>query len=109
MFRPAEPEAGAAGYTATDENGVCVGECRFTYDALEMKFTSVSCGDDLIKEGLVRSSMNYCANRGVYLSTVSPVMLCPALNRLGFSGDSLTVEIPEALSSSCCSCADKSE
>ena len=90
------------------ENGDITGECSFTFEGSCMRITGLS-GDDLTGEGLVRSAMNYAANRGAYTCSAAEDMLCPALSRLGFSGSCLTVEIPEALTSSCCKHEIKSE
>ena len=86
-----------------------LGECEFTYGGYEMKMLSIDCDDDIIIEGLMRASMNYGANRMMYICTVNPDMLCPALNRLGFTAGNLTVEIPEALTKSDCKCNNEPE
>lgn len=90
-------------FTAFDDDKVC-GACSFVNDGYTMHFESIKCGDDTVLEGLVRSSMNFCANRGCYLSVIKEDMLAPAFRRLGFSEKELTVEIPEALTSSACGC-----
>ena len=104
IFKPADETQNSASYIARDDNGEIKGRCSFTYVGFEMRFTSVSCDDDSVKEGLARSAMNYCANRGSFTAMITADMLSPAFERLGFSGNRFTVEIPDALSSSCCSC-----
>lgn len=91
-------------YTAAAESGDKLGTCEFSYLGYKMNITAIDCADDIIIEGLLRAAMNYGANRMVYICTVTKNMLCPALTRLGYSDDKLTVEIPEALSSSHCKC-----
>ncbi|MBR6941457.1 MAG: hypothetical protein IKH65_11670 [Clostridia bacterium] len=103
-FKPVDTAENSAGYVAFDEAGNEIGKCAFTYNTLEMKFTSISGNNESVVEGLARSAMNYCANRGVYLATVTAGMLSPAFIKLGFSADELTREIPEVLTSTCCGC-----
>ncbi|MCQ2481404.1 MAG: hypothetical protein MJ121_04735 [Clostridia bacterium] len=103
-FKPLNEMQGSASYIAADGDEK-LGFAEFTYQGFEMKFTSLECADDSVKEGLMRSAMNYCANRMSYTSTIKAEMLCPAANRLGFTSDKLTVEIPEALASTCCACS----
>lgn len=104
LFRHSFSADGVDGYTAADENDKSLGDCRFIYGGYEMKIADITCSDDLLVEGLVRAAMNYCANRNMYICSVTADLLCPALIRLGFSESRLTVEIPEALTSSCCKC-----
>ena len=107
-FKPFDEEEGFARYRAVLENTQC-GECSFSYSGYEMRFISIDTLDDIIAEGLMRSAMNYCATRGMYISAIEPGMLSPAARRLGFSDNNLTVEIPEALSSSECKCGPAAE
>lgn len=104
LFKPADEMQNSASYIAADDNNEVCGKCSFGFSGFEMRFTSVDCNDDMVKEGLARSAMNYCANRGAFISMIDADMLSPAFERLGFSKDNLTVEIPDALTSSCCSC-----
>lgn len=108
-FKPCNETGGGAFYTARNENGDELGSCSFEYAGFEMRFTSVSCYDDMIREGLARSAMNYCANRGAYVCYLGADMLSPAFIRLGFTKDNLTVEIPDALASTCCACKEKGD
>lgn len=102
-FRPADESQNTASYIAYDKGLEC-GNCTFDFVGFDMRFTLIDCSDDSVKEGLMRSAMNYCANRNAYICMIKPDMLCPAAMRLGFTADRLAVEIPEALASTCCSC-----
>jgi hypothetical protein len=101
VFRPKDEKENAAAYEAQLDNVKC-GRCEFTYRDLQMYVTHIDSSDDIITEGLLRSAMNYCAGRGVYTCTIEPGMLSPAARRLGFSQEDFTVDIPEALTSTCC-------
>ncbi len=107
-FRPCAEKEGCAAYQAELDSVKC-GTCDFDWSGYQMFFRSVSCEDDIVTEGLLRSAMNYCANRGVYTSTITPDMLSPAARRLGFTEDELTVDIPDALTSTECGCMKKAE
>ena len=101
VFRPAYEKENAAAYEAELDNVRC-GRCEFTYGGWQMFITLIDSSDDIITEGLLRSAMNYCAGRGVYTCTLEPDMLSPAALRLGFSREDYTVDIPDALTSTCC-------
>ena len=107
-FKKSREENGRTVFEAREEDRM-LGECEFEFIPCGMKFTRMDCGDDITAEGLARSSMNYCANRGSYISCIPEGLLSPAFRRLGFSETVLTVEIPDALASSCCGCSGKSE
>ena len=107
-FRKSREENGVTVFEACEE-GRTLGECGFEFIPCGMRFTYMDCGDDITAEGLARSSMNYCANRGSYIACIPESLLSPAFRRLGFSETVLTVEIPDALASSCCNCSGKSE
>jgi len=84
------------------------GKCSFTVDGYFMDFVSVECSDDLITEGLARAAMNCAANRSVYIARIKKELSSQAFERLGFAGEeTLSVEIPQALGSGCCSCNNK--
>lgn len=84
------------------EGEKAVGTAHFTVDGFNMSFISVDCSDDIIVEGLARSSMNYAANRNAYIALLPKSLNAPAFKRLGFEGDDvLSVEIPEALMTGC--------
>ena len=81
------------------------GECLFTIDGYYMDFVAVNCDDDLVTEGLARAAMNCAANRSVYIARIKSELSSQAFIRLGIEGDkTLSVEIPQALGSGCCSC-----
>lgn len=101
-FKPAEARGDVLAYGAYDENAAECGMCRFALGGYDMKILSVE-GEDIICEGLLRSSMNFCAQRGAYIAHFEPEII-PAAVRLGFSAEKTAVEIPDALASSCCSC-----
>lgn len=102
-FLPFE-ENGYIGMKAYEDDSV-LGLCTFTVNGYKMIFETVSCEDDIITEGLARAAMNYGANRNAYIAEIKKENFCPAFDRLGFKGDGvMSVEIPEALTSTGCSC-----
>lgn len=102
MIRFVPVEKGDSVLIKAVENDLDIGNCSFLINGFEMIFTSVTCSDDIITEGLARAAMNYAANRYAYIAKVKKVNVSPAFLRLGFSGeDILSVEIPVALTSGC--------
>ncbi|MBQ7549277.1 MAG: hypothetical protein IJT03_06190 [Clostridia bacterium] len=92
-------------YTGRElSDGRVCGKCIFHNNGYEMDIDSVEAEDDEIAEGLIRSALNYCANRGTYIAHY----LAPGFGRvaemLGFADDDGTPsgEIPELLRGSCC-------
>ena len=89
------------------ENGEKTGECRFSIDGMYMDFLSVEASDPLTAEGLIRSSLNFGANRNAYIARVNPENInSQPFITLRFSGKDglLTAEIPFALQGSCKDC-----
>lgn len=101
-FIPVKEDGGILIYEAREGDEV-TGRCEISFGGYDAKIISLS-GDDITKEGLVRSGLNFCANKGAFLAHIDGKILCPALLRLGFSQNTLTAEIPDVLTSSCCSC-----
>ena len=60
--------------------------------------------DDLLVEGLIRSALNFAANRGAYIAECSDFNYLNVLKTLGFekSDSGYSGEIPELLKGSCC-------
>lgn len=84
------------------ENDREIGFCTFSLNGYNMFFLEINCDDDIIIEGLARAAMNFAANQNAYIAKINKVHFCAAFKRLGFAGDeTLTVEIPEALTSGC--------
>ena len=86
------------------ENGEKTGECRFSIDGMYMDFLSVEASDPLTAEGLIRSSLNFGANRNAYIARVNTENInSQPFITLRFSGKDglLTAEIPFALQGSC--------
>lgn len=81
-----------------------VGYCSFSIDGFVMTFNSLVAenNDPIITEGLIRSAMNYAANRGAYISKVEKGISQKMFEFLEFKGDEvLSAEIPEVLTSGC--------
>ncbi len=81
-----------------------VGICSFSIDGFVMTFDSLIAdnNDPIITEGLIRSALNYAANRGAYISKVKNGISQQMFEFLGFKGDDiLSAEIPEVLTSGC--------
>lgn len=96
-----EEKCGSVVFTAFDGDEV-LGSCEFTQSGYNMTFIRMDCSDDIITEGLARSAMGCAANHGGYIAKISRSLSSPAFERLGFAGgDTLSVEIPQALTSGC--------
>lgn len=81
-----------------------IGTISFEINGFDMTIKSLSADDDIIAEGLIRSALNYGANRGAYIAKVGNGIYENVFRRLGFKGDNiLSAEIPEALTGCCCS------
>ncbi|MBQ7047109.1 MAG: hypothetical protein IJN85_05160 [Oscillospiraceae bacterium] len=85
-----------------------MGECTFSIDGMYMEILSISDNiDALTAEGLVRSALNFGANRNAYIAKANPdkVDSTPFIT-LGFSKekDFLVSDIPSALQGSCKDC-----
>ena len=81
-----------------------IGTASFEISGFDMMLKSLTAADDLIAEGLIRSALNYGANRGAYTAKVESGIFENVFRRLGFKGeDVLSAEIPEALTGCCCS------
>lgn len=100
LFKPVVTDGDILCYAALDENNEKCGECTFTLGGYNMCVLSLE-GEDTVKEGLLRSSLNFCANRGAYLAELK-CGVTPAAERLGFNENVLIREIPDALASTCC-------
>lgn len=98
-FLPCEPDKMKA-YEGEKEVGIC----SFSIDGYTMNFESIAVdnNDAIITEGLIRSSMNYAANRGAYISKVKKGTAQAVFEFLGFKGEEfLSAEIPEVLTAGC--------
>ncbi len=81
-----------------------IGYATFEIQGYEMIIKTLTAYDDIIAEGLIRSVLNYGANRGAYISKVRNGLYENVFRKLGFKGEEiLSSEIPEALTGSCCS------
>ena len=81
-----------------------IGAATFDINGFEMTVKTLKASDDIIAEGLIRSVLNYGANRGAYIAKVSSCIYENVFRRLGFKGENpLSAEIPEALTGCCCS------
>ncbi len=107
FFKPENILQNSGEYRAFDEQNNCLGFCAFTFAGYEMKITEIDCEDEAVKEGLLRSALNLCANRNVFICHISREQLSPAFERLGFGESKLSVEIPDALTGSCGGCSNK--
>ena len=79
-----------------------VGFCTFEINGYKMFLTSLTASDDIIAEGLIRSALNYGANRGAYIAQVNGGLFENVFRRLSFKGEELlSADIPEVLTSGC--------
>ena len=83
-----------------------LGSCDVSLEAQKCFLDSVvSKGNDsLLAEGLIRSALNYAANRGAYIAVCKDEKFRSVLELLGFdnNGGEYMGEIPELLRGSCC-------
>lgn len=83
------------------------GKCVFKLNGYTMDLIYVEAlnSDAETAEGLIRSALNYGANRGVYIAYYRADSFIETARLLGFENDSNSVlsgEIPELLKGSCC-------
>lgn len=96
----------ALGYIGYEENGSECGVAVFYLDGYTMEIIEVTVPDKdpETQEGLIRSSLNYGANRNVYIAYYSAVEGVEVAKTLGFAknGDRFSGEIPFLLAGHCC-------
>ena len=96
---------GYIGYDLSDGGKKC-GECAFHLNgySMDIDFVEALDGDDETLEGLIRSALNYGANRNAYIARYLPRNGRNVAELLGFElkNGVLTGEIPELLAGSCC-------
>ena len=82
------------------------GSCTVSVNGYEclLNGVTVSDADRLTAEGLIRSALNFAANRGANIAVCGDSEYNDVLELLGFrkNGDSFSGEIPELLKGSCC-------
>ncbi len=84
-----------------------IGTATFALSGFQMTIKTLNASDDIIAEGLIRSVLNFGANRGAYIAEVNKGIYENVFRKLGFKGgEILSAEIPEALTGSCCSCGN---
>lgn len=105
-FKPFDIDGELHGYRA-EENGVEIGNCIFSVGGLFADVLSVEADDPLTAEGLVRSALNFAANRNAYMARadVNRVSAEP-FKTLGFEEENgfYVSDIPSALTGSCSHC-----
>ncbi len=88
------------------------GSCYISVDAQKCFLSDIVSeeNDDLLVEGLIRSALNFAANRGAYIAVCREGEFKSVLEFLGFenTGGIYQGEIPELLKGSCCKKTDKS-
>ena len=91
------------GYVAFDGEEE-TGSCRFKIDGMYVDLLKIKANDELVAEGLVRSALNFAANRSCYIARCPEGQADKVLDALGFINLSgiYSAEIPEALKGSCC-------
>ena len=102
-FKPFDIDDKTHGYRA-EENGENIGECMFSLGGTYAEILSVKTrdGDRLVAEGLVRSALNFAANRSAYMARAD----VGRVENLGFEEKNGFYEsdIPSALTGSCGHC-----
>ena len=96
----------ALGYTAYDDNEQDCGRVIFHLDGYSMEIIDINVYDEDPEtyEGLIRSALNYGANRNAYIAFYSAEKAAQVAALLGFvpQGDKLYGEIPFLLQGRCC-------
>ncbi|MBQ7596277.1 MAG: hypothetical protein IJU45_06405 [Clostridia bacterium] len=96
----------ALGYIAYDDNENECGFIVFYLNGYSMEITEAEVfdGDAKTYEGLIRSALNYGANRNAYIAFYSARKASDVAKMLGFEsqGDKLYGEIPFLLQGRCC-------
>lgn len=99
-------DASVSGYIGYEDDGKECGMSVFRLDGYHMEIIEVSVPDKdpETQEGLIRSALNYGANRSVYIAHYSASEALDVARMLGFEpdGDKLSGEIPVLLTGHCC-------
>lgn len=109
LFKPYSSEEncfGYIGYDMSNGNSVC-GKCVFRLNGYSMDVCYVQAlNDDAeTEEGLIRSALNFGANRNVYIAYYKADNAVKVAELLGFEEDesgALSGDIPSLLKGSCC-------
>ncbi|MCR4615224.1 MAG: hypothetical protein K5756_03660 [Clostridiales bacterium] len=101
-FKPTK-EGEFYGYVAL-EGEEQLGRCLFKIEGMYVDLLKIQAKDELVAEGLVRSALNFSANRSCYIARCPEGQADKVLESLGFINLSgiYSAEIPEALKGSCC-------
>ena len=103
-------ENGVFTYTASGENANAVCEAKLEGAKLFILSVTGAGNDAYVTEGLVRSALNFGANRNAFTAYADPcqtgAQLTAVLRMLGFEDENgmLVCDIPDALTGSCCHC-----
>lgn len=109
LGEPFSSEKNLCGYIGYDlsADGAECGKCVFRLNGYTMDvcFVEALNSDAETQEGLIRSALNYGANRGAYIAFYKADDAVSVARVLGFEEDEsgvLSGEIPELLKGSCC-------
>ncbi|MEG1614207.1 MAG: hypothetical protein RR343_01830 [Oscillospiraceae bacterium] len=87
------------------------GYCFFDFSGLTATIISLECSDEyhFLPECLIKSALNYAANRGAFIAECNNINLEKELINLGFTfdGEKYSSEIPKLMAGSCASCSQK--
>ena len=101
-FKKTRQEKNIFTFTAF-ENEKEKGFCRFSIDGYNTFLLQAESEDELIKEGLIRASLNFAANRGCYMARCEGSVCPNILKKMHFEGEKeLSCDIPTALTGSLC-------
>lgn len=96
----------ALGYIGYEDDGKYCGMAVFYLNGYRVEITEVTVPDKdpETQEGLIRSALNYAANRSAYIAEYKASEAVDVAKMLGFApeGDRLTGEIPFLLAGHCC-------
>ncbi|MCR5151025.1 MAG: hypothetical protein K6B52_07350 [Clostridiales bacterium] len=91
-------------FSCFDSDGSAQGECVFDVNGYETTVYNIRCEDEIIAEGLLRSSLNFAAGRNSYIAFYKSVSHVLMAERIGFKPDKngLQAEIPDILMHCAC-------
>ncbi len=94
------------GYLGVDEEQNVVGKCLMNVNKYNCNIISLECDyeDELLVEGFLRASLNFCANRNAYMAHCQLSEISDVLTYLGFENYNgvYSGDIPTLLKGSCC-------
>lgn len=94
------------GYIGLNEDETIAGKCFMKICDTKCYISSLECelSDDVLVEGFIRATLNFCANRSAYMAYCGDERIKKVLLLLGFEENNgiYSGDIPTLLKGSCC-------